>query len=343
MDHSPPSPPRLAYSFPHGTFDLEEVRPDACVYAEEDGTAAVALEENWLALFPRLRGLGGVLASVMGGPLSVAQTWMTPDFLRVPGSDILMETVTGSEIDMRRLGRVLAVVEQGHDSQELANLQFFDLAGAGCLKILLTNLSDLDAFHRIVADFGCSYRMPTPPPRRASEENGALPLCRPSTGQVRGLWHGLGRSAPDHFFPGLDEVPRLSALDAAGPDLTWPIDHDTFMRALDCGMEPGATLEVTVRNAALLSHASLNPTHRNQCPCGTTFFSPWSQLTLRRPVNPGPVRVSQLPAAPRQPAALQLEYYTATHHLSGTVRLSTEAGFQTPAQWEKILRPDSAG
>lgn len=337
---NPPSPPRLAYSFPQGTFDLEEVRPDACVYAEEDGTAAVALEENWLALFPRLRGLGGVLASVMAGPLSVAQTWMPPDFMRVPGSDILMESSSGSEIDMRRLGRVLAVVEQGQNGQELANLQFFDHAGVGCLKILLTNLSDLEAFHHLVADFGCSCRMPAPPPFPAREEHEFLPLRRPSRDQVRGLWHGLGRSAPDHFFPGLDAVPRLSALAAAGPDLAWSIDHDTFMRAIGCGMDAGATLEVTARNGALLSHASLNPTHRSQCPCGTTFFSSWSQLTLRRPAGmDGSIMVSRLPATPRQVPALQLEYYTPANRLSGTIRLGEEEGSVAAALWEKILCP----
>lgn len=339
MDPSIPSPSRLAYSFPNGTFDLEEVRPDACVYAGEDGTSAVALEENWLALLPRLRSLGGVLASVVGRPLSVAQTWMPAEFLRIPGSDVLMEASTGSEIDMRRLGRVLAVVEQGHDAQELANLQFFDLTGAGCLKILLTNLSDTDAFHRLVADFGCRYRLPDP--SRRPEECGYGPLSPEAVSpeEVRGLWHGLGRSAPDHFFPGLDEIPRLAALRAAEPGLAWAVNHETFMRALDCGMESGASLEAAVRNAAVLSYGSLSPTHRNQCPCGTTFFSPWSQLTLRRPANggSGSVWAVRLPARPRQPAAVQLEYYTPANRLAGTVRVKAGAGSRTTALWEGIL------
>lgn len=336
---TPPRPrPRLAYSFPRGTFDLEDIRPDACMFAEEDGTAAVALEENWPALFPRLRDLGGVLASVMSGPLSLAQTWMPPDFLRIPGTDVMLESATGSEIDMRRLGRVLAVVEQGSESQEMANLQFFDLAGDGCLKILLTNLSDTSAFHNLVSDFGCSYRMPVPPTRREASKRETLALTGADPEMVRGLWHGIARSAPDHFFPGLDEVPRLAALDAAGPEFAWTIPHETFMRALDCGMEPGAALEISVRNSAVLSHGSLNPTHRNQCPCGSTFFSSWSQLTIRRPADEGPIRVSRLPGSNGKPGMLQLECYTSSGHFAGTIRLEDEIGLQTTALWQEILR-----
>jgi hypothetical protein len=103
-------------------------------------------------------------------------------------------------------------------------------------------------------------------------------------------------------------------------------------------MEPGAALEISVRNAAVLSHGSLNPTHRNQCPCGSTFFSSWSQLTIRRPAEEGPIRATRLPARPGQPAIVQIECYTPTGHFAGTVRLEDEIGLQTTAHWQEILR-----
>ncbi len=309
MDFPARPHPRVAWSFPEGTIDLESLCPAQCLSGDEEETRAVSLEPRWRELLPRLADLGPVLGSAASGGLSAAQLWPAPDFTWIPGTGTAMDVRHGTEIDPGQLGGVLAVVEQGSGSQEMVNLQFFDRSGAGCLKLILTNLSDLAAFRSLVADFGGGFGVM--PSSSAPLAGGGVPCpgtSAVSAEQVRGLWQGLPRTSPDQDFPGIPGCRRERAFALAGADRAWRLPGDGMRQAV-CGvMQAGGMLRVTVRNRAVLAHVQFNPTHSQECACGTTFFSPSSQLTLRRQADVMDVWVVRHPE-PHGAARLEIECF----------------------------------
>lgn len=336
MDFPARSLPRLAYSFPSGTCDLSDYGPGCCVFGDDDSTSAVMLESDWHHLLPRLQDLGALLASAMSGPLSLAQMWVAPSFAPVPGTHQMLDLTGGAELELRPLRRIMAVVEQGHSRQEIISLQLFDDRSQGVLKLLLTNLSDRTAFAELVREFASPFPVHLHPHPASPLP---MPALRPPPVEmVRGLWHGLARTQPDSAFPGLPDCSRLTALEAAGPDLAWPVSEAALRRALNVAVESGLTLQACVRNRGLFAPGSLTPLSASGCTCGTTWFSAQSQLTLRR--TSGRLMVTRHMAEHRATGgSLDVECFLEDGAFAGRIALDPATSEAGRTAWAAALTP----
>jgi hypothetical protein len=292
--------PRIAYSFKQGTFDLKSLAPHLWFEADDGWSTAVRLGGHLPSLFRRIEYLGVVLASAQSGPLSTADTWERPSFQWVSHTGEFVEPSSGAEVRLGSLKSVMAVVQEMED-QQVASLQFFDAAGDGGLKLMLTNWSDLDYFEALISIHGRpreedgSRQVPPcgkdkqigVPTRNAMlpfavrDEEGAV-LSGFTAEMVHPLWSGLSRTLPDSHFPGMPGLLRRDALALAGGQHAWQVSKETVLRAMEDMVTRGVALGGTVRNGLSYLPMAFRPKHWNQCGCGQTFFGECTQFTLRR-------------------------------------------------------------
>ncbi|TLD72820.1 hypothetical protein FEM03_01745 [Phragmitibacter flavus] len=271
------SPPRVAYSFDAGTFDLRKSCPGLWLMGESSQSTMVRLDTRWELMLGGLRELGAVLASVRSGPLNLATVWPRVDFQRIPGTYELVELHSGTELRSGMLGSAMAVVDE-IDGQQMASLQFSTRDGTGCLKIMITEDSDLDAFEQLVRTHAVATAWGTPTPVESSDPTEA-PL--PDWKQVKPLWEGLARTRPGRYFPGLAMVPRLSGLKAAAGSFAWQLQPQVDRLLLEQMTARRGWMEFAVRNRAVFMPANCTLSRASFCGCGLTFFSPQTQLTMR--------------------------------------------------------------
>ncbi|MES2595987.1 MAG: hypothetical protein V4662_11655 [Verrucomicrobiota bacterium] len=281
MHHSS-SESRISYSFPESTFDLEALCPRHVFEADGGSALAVQLDGRWPRLFRHLHELDLILACAGHGPVSMASAWAAPQFDGYPGSGTWLCLDSGAELTPSALGGGMAVIEQGATGQQLASIQFFDRDGQGCLKLLLTNGSDLDAFESLVRAHACGRKM---------TQFGLKPRasCRsesvPDTVMVRAVWDGLSRSLPDSSFPGLEGVSRHDALVAVGQDKAWRLPRWVVRQTLQSMIEHAVPLGGAVRNEAVFLPAGFWPTHSGGVLLRCHAF--WRDLSVHFARQPG--------------------------------------------------------
>ncbi|SKB05369.1 Haem utilisation ChuX/HutX [Prosthecobacter debontii] len=331
MDSASRHSPRIAYSFPAHTFDLRRVKPESCFDADDGAAMAIHLDGRWDKFFKNLRNLGLVMVTASRGPISMASAWEKPVFQSYPGTDEWICLETGSEIRPAAFGGAMAVVENVGD-QQVASFQFFDRHGEGCLKILVTNWSDHEAYEDLVSRHASGRR--TLDFGQKSEARTEMPS--PAQGNVRNLWNGLSRSLPDSAFPGLEGVSRLSALEMAGQDLAWRLPRRVVRQALQNMTLAQVPLGGAVRNEAVFLPTGFYPTHWGDCRCGTTFFGEASQLTLRGCVHRGQAWATRFQVGSEE--ALCIEFYNAHRDFCGGIGLRSEAGPWQREQWKDLLK-----
>lgn len=278
-------PPRVAYSFQSGTFDLRGWCPGLWQEGDDGRSMLVWLDTRWEEMFAVLNRVGGLLVSVRSGPMQVV-TWMQKvDFSQVPGSHELVDLSSGMLVRRNALGSAMVVVEE-RDGQQMASVQFYTRKGEGCLKILLTQESDCRAFKALVLAHARASIW------RAKAEGERLGATLAKSGmkgvvakvngeQVRCLWRGMWRSQAGRHFPGLSMVPRLDAIRAAGVGLAWELPVGVERTLLVRMMETSTEMEFAVRNRVVSMSAQGVLVRSNRCGCGETFFGWQTQVTLR--------------------------------------------------------------
>lgn len=331
MDSASQETPRLAYSFPADTFDLRHLRPECCFEADGGTATAIHLDGDWPRFFRHLHHMGVMMVTAAHGPVSLATAWDSPRFESFPGSDELLCLETGGEIRPAAFGGGMAVVENVR-GQQVASFQFFDRGGSGCLKLLVTNASDLDVFEDLAARHA-SRKRSVP----FGQKNGSPDMSPPpETAQVRRMWNGLARSLPSSAFPGLEGVSRLSALEAAGGDLAWRLPRRVVRQALQQMTLSQAPLGAAVRNEAVFLPAGFYPSHWGECGCGTTFFSETSQFTLRCARHRGQAWATRFDLGGQE--IICLELYDAEGGFAAGVGLRPEAGKWQRDDWNDMLK-----
>ncbi len=338
MDPAAAQPSRIAYSFPAGTFDLRRLSEKHCFEADDGQATVISLDGDWSRFFQRLPDVGLIMATAAKGPISMAAAWGCPRLQEFPGASEWICLETGTEIRPAAFGGAMAVVEEVGE-QQMASIQFFDRQREGCLKLLMTNWSDLEAFEALTSRHA-SFRKTTSFGVAKSSTLPPVETVRPETATVRRLWNGLCRSLPDSNFPGLDGVRRQDALKAVGEDLAWRLPFWIVRQALQEMSLALAPLGGAVRNEAVFLPLGFHPKHWNRCGCGMTFFGETSQITLRRSTHEGQAWATRFTRGTHE--VICIELYDDQGTFCGAIGLRPEA---TPAQyeqWNQLLRECSA-
>ncbi|HSJ03577.1 MAG: hypothetical protein ACAI34_01200 [Verrucomicrobium sp.] len=342
MDAETDTSGRVAYSFPSGTFDLLETHGNRCLASEDGTTTYVGLRPPWPRLFETVRQLHVVLGAAASGPLSLADTWEYPALTPIPGAGFLFDVDTGTEIHWHHLASAIAVVDD-HGSQQTASLQFFDRQGKGCLKLMLTNFSNLDAFDRLLGRFAIPFDSGTSGENSEKAAREDMPAPKMSATELVSLWSTLGRTRPDTLVAGTSTLWRRAALDALPSELNlaWQCQSMTVMRALELATASHIPLQCSVQNQATQLRSVLRPTHWHPCEAGLTFFSPYSQLTLRHSREAWEVwatRYQKVGSNSGADAGLKLEIYGENGHLCGVLEPAAEAKAKDVVDWNALLK-----
>lgn len=167
---------------------------------EDCGSAYVQLDADWSRLLPALGKIGLLMACAPSHPVTAAEALKAARFEKVPESPDWICLESGMEICQAKLGGVLATLEPLEGGQQTAALQFFDRSGEGCLKLLVTNRSDLAAFEHLVS----RHAMPphiSPFGQTGSAAALTLGAAEPDAQAVRSLWGGTAPYAADEHLP----------------------------------------------------------------------------------------------------------------------------------------------
>lgn len=325
---------RIAFSFASGIFDIERMNPALWSYDAECGSAYVQLDGCWSRLLPALGKIGWLMACAPSSPVTAAVALKGARFEPVPDSHDWMCMETGVEICAAKLGGVLATLEPLEGGQQSAALQFFDLDGEGCLKLLVTNRSDVTAFQNLVRHHAMAQHLSPFGP--AGSDAALVWGTEPDAQAVRSLWGGLRRTLPTSAFPGLEGVSRRRALGVAGPQHAWQIRETAVTPLIRAMTLADAPLGIGVRNEAVFLPARMHPTYWADCCCGTTFFAGKSQLTLRHELSHAQAWVTRFEVRGRE--SLCLEIYDQAGNFRAGVGLCPEAAPTHHIQWNHWLR-----
>ncbi len=328
------SPHRIAFSFAYGTFDIERMNPDLWNYDDDCGSAYVQLDACWSRLLPALGKMGLLMACAPSSAITAAMGLKAARFEPVPDSPEWVCLETGMELCPANLGGVLATLEPLEGAQQTAALQFFDRNGEGCLKLLMTNRSDVTAFEHLVSCHAMPHHVTPwgPAGSAASLVLGAEPDAQ----AVRSLWGGLRRTLPTSLFPGLEDVSRRRALGVAGPRHAWQIRETAVMPLIRAMTLADAPLGTGLRNEAVFLPVGMYPTHWADCCCGTTFFAGTSQLTLRHELSHAEAWVTRFEVRGKE--ILCLEIYDDEGRFCAGLGLRPEAMPTHHIQWNHWLR-----
>ncbi|MBE2284398.1 MAG: hypothetical protein IAE77_13155 [Prosthecobacter sp.] len=325
---------RIAFSFHRGALDVDRMSPACWTFDEETGCAHAQLDARWERLLPALEKIGLMMACAPSGPVTTATAVGRLRFAAVPDSAEWVCLETGIELCPANLGGVLAAMEPVEGGRMTASLQFFDRSGEGCLKLMLTNHSDVVAFE----DFTRRHAMPRHIAHFGPSGAAASLLLagEPDAREVRSLWSGLRRTLPTSAFPGMEGVSRLRALAVAGPQHAWQVRESAVLPLVRAMTLADAPLGVGVRNEAVFLPVGLCPGNWADCCCGTTFFASAAQLTLRHELNACQCWVTRFEL--RGSEVLSLEIYDATGRFRAGLGLRNEAHPIQREQWNHWLR-----
>jgi hypothetical protein len=328
--------PRISYSFPQPPFDLSKMRPELWHTSADGKTQILCLRPDWGRLLPAVAELDLVMACAAVGPLSVATAIAPLELTPVPDSSLWVCLNSGLEVDAAELGAAALVMETQRD-QTVSSLQWFDRRGEGALKVLATNGTDLERFESLAGRFGVR-------PRRlhaSSETLGCLehlPVEAKTLRDLRVNWLSLTRTLPEDYFPGQPKLTRLAALRAAGADLAWEVPAKAALAAVSTATLHQAPLGAAVRTSASLLPAGFYPQRYQACGCGTTFFSDYVQLTLRRnPSELGETWVTRFRTATQDVRCV--EFYHPCGRFAGGIGLRPEASAWHHQLWNSVLTP----
>jgi putative heme degradation protein len=328
------NPDRIAFGFQPGSPNLERMNPALWAFDEDTGSAHAQLGARWARLLPALEKIGLVMACAPSGPVTSALAARRLRFASVPDSAEWICLETGIELCPANLGGVLAALEPLEGGLHTASLQFFDRAGEGCLKIMLTNHSDLAAFESFVCHHAMLRHLAHFGPSGAAAS--LLLTAEPDAHAVRSLWNGLRRTLPTSAFPGVEGVSRRRALAVAGPCHAWRVRQSAVMAVLRAMTLADAPLGIGVRNDAVFLPAGICLASWADCCCGTTFFAGTAQLTLRHELGACECWVVRFEVCGSE--VLSLEIYDDAGRFRAGLGLMNAAHPVQREQWHHWLR-----
>lgn len=331
MDPRPQGSPRVAYSFASGTFDLRAWCPGLWFAGDDGISTGVHLDGRWHPILTALGNLGTVLASVRSGPVCLASTLRAAAFESIPGTHEYVDLVSGAEIRRDKLWTLSAVIEE-IAGQQIASLQFFSRDGAGCLKIIMTESTHLDAFEELVLAHAVAAPVAgagESPNRHRPQSSGPAP----DPEAVRRLWPGLSQSQPGRCFPGLAPTLRLTAFESAGADLAFRLLPTTERLLLEDLTRQQTPLAIKTKNNAVLLPISTSFARSSFCGCGQTFFGRQSQLTLRRCCGLWQAWAVRHPNTGDGEAAYSVEIYDDRRQFAAALSLPKQSTASARATW----------
>ncbi|ETD72307.1 hemin transporter [Pelistega indica] len=188
------------------------------VQAECCGVRSVFLGTQFREIFRRLGELGHVMA-LTRNPWCVHEKQGNYEKISVGKAPVGL--VLGADIDLRLfLSNWQTVWAVSQDSRH--SIQFFDKAGVAIHKVYLTEKTNNEAFHQLIADFTSSELVP---PLEDITVHHQYTSQAPS--ELRDEW--LSMQDTHDFFPLLQKwnIHRLTALASAGNDLAQKLENPT--------------------------------------------------------------------------------------------------------------------
>ncbi|MCK9507873.1 MAG: hemin-degrading factor [Pigmentiphaga sp.] len=160
----------------------------------------------------------------------------------------VMGIVLGPDIDLRMFfsswKHTFAVNDDGRLS-----IQFFDTAGAAVHKVYVTEDTDLDAYHALVAKF----THPAPEwPTVVADSPKADETVAEAPAQLREDWLAMQDTHDFHGLLKRHNVARLTALRGAGTDLAQQVPNDVAERMLHQVAERDIAFMCFVGNAGMI-------------------------------------------------------------------------------------------
>jgi putative hemin transport protein len=221
------------------------------IHCQVNNDSVIALKADWKTLFAALPAIGPIMALTRNDYVVheckgryVPATWQGPIGL-----------VHGDNIDLRMFSsrwRYLYAVQVNNPRGILQSLQIFDDSGKAVHKIYLEKGADLQAYQMLVQalkveDMELPEHLassPAPEQARSMDAN--------AIEDFRKDWTALQDT--HDFFPMLRKhrVPRLQALEIAGPDFVREVGRDTVVQLLERAREQAEPLMAFVGNSGMI-------------------------------------------------------------------------------------------
>lgn len=201
------------------------------------GEHVILLEGDWKSLLSRVKEMGYVMA-LSRNEYCVHERKGVYDNISFYEGPANVGVAVNPDIDLRFFMNewvyAVAVVIPREKMDTLYAFQFFNRQGEAVHKIYSTNKSDLEAYHRIVADFRAGDQNPVPD--IAPAEAPAVDESPDATIDVTAFqqaWKDLQDT--HHFFGMLKKfgVTRTQALRLAPAGMTEQIDNEAVVRMLE--------------------------------------------------------------------------------------------------------------
>jgi putative hemin transport protein len=221
------------------------------IHCQVNNESVIALQADWKKLFATLPSIGPVMALTRNDYVVheckgqyVPASWQGAIGL-----------VHGESIDLRMFSsrwRYLYAVQVNNPRGILHSLQIFDDTGKAVHKIYLEKGADLQAYLKLVQELKVEdmelpeqlASPPSPEPARTMEAS--------AIEDFRKDWAALQDT--HEFFPMLrkHKVPRLQAMEIAGPEFVREVGRDTVVQLLEQAREQGEALMAFVGNPGMV-------------------------------------------------------------------------------------------
>jgi putative heme degradation protein len=249
------------------------------VFATGNGECCVWLAPLWEDLFSDLPQLGSVALIMHNEGAMLGATVPGVEFLAVPESEEFIEQHTGVSIRTTDLGSVLAV-EEARSGVSLLSLQFFDLAGRGEFKLLLTAGSDLEYFYQFTHHYGLDEN-PAPALLAAASPVPAPRSLVPARAEdVRALWPHLRHATPGRWLSGRPGVSRLDALALLGPAIAREVSREALILTVLTARRHGWVLRLALDREERRHETALVPRWVESCSGALHIFDEGAEAHL---------------------------------------------------------------
>ncbi|TCS04538.1 ChuX/HutX family heme-like substrate-binding protein [Rhizobium sp. BK418] len=222
---------------------------EAALVAAEVGISAIRIDAGAIKLLERVADLGEVMAlsrneNAVHEKIGVYENISTGMHNAI---------VLGENIDLRifpsRWAHAFAVTKKDGDTERLS-LQYFDKTGSAVHKIHLRPASNVEAYHRIVAELKLadqSQEFAEAEASFSSDEGGNV-----TQEELRDNW---SRLTDTHEFFGMLKrlkIGRQAAVRSVGDDYAWKLDNTATAEMMQASVKSGLPIMCFVANSGIV-------------------------------------------------------------------------------------------
>jgi putative heme degradation protein len=171
-------------------------------------------------------------------------------------------------------------VEEPRGGASLFSLQFFDHAGRGEFKLLLTNGADLEFFFQFTHHYGLGENPPTATEIAEVVAPVECPLALARAEDVRALWPHLRHEVPGRWLAGRPGVSRLDALALLGKAVATEVSREALILAVLAARRHGWPLCLALDHAERRHEAALLPRWVESCAGALHLFDEGAEAHL---------------------------------------------------------------